>query len=252
MGWLATGRMLPKSTDGNASHQTSIVPFAKPGGSPGVCMKPVPESAGLPVLQARGLHFGYGQGALFSNWSCQISPGLTVVRGGESTGKSTLVRLLAGAIPAEAGELELGGVNLAREPQRYRQNLAWNDPKDTAFDKLIAAEFFERTRQQHSDFNASGLDELAAGLCLQEQLHKPIYMLSTGTRRKVLLTASLASGAKLVLLDDPFAALDMASILFLKKCLSAWAQQPSKACVIAVHELPRDLRTTQTIDLNLL
>jgi ABC-type multidrug transport system ATPase subunit len=213
-------------------------------------MKPFPEPALVPVLQVRDLHFGYGQCPVFTNWSCQIFPGLTVVLGGESTGKSTLVRLLAGAIPAEAGELELGDANLAREPQRYRQNLAWNDPKDTAFDKLTVAEFFERTRQQHPDFSASDLDDLVAGLCLQEHLHKPIYMLSTGTRRKVFLSASLASGANLVLLDDPFAALDLASILFLKKCLSAWARHSSKACVITLHEMPRDLQMTNTIDLN--
>lgn len=250
MGTLAKGRMLPKSTDGNASHQKSILPLAQTGVTPGAGMRRVPTSAAAPVLQARGLHFGYGQGPLFANWSCQVFPGLTVVHGGESTGKSTLMCLLAGVVPAESGELKLGDANLAREPQRYRQNLAWNDSKDAVFDQLTVAEFFERTRQQHLYFDAVGLAELVAGLGLEEHLHKPIFMLSTGSRRKVFLTASLASGAKLVLLDDPFAALDMASILFLKKCLSAWAQHAAKACVVTLHELPLDLQVTHAIDLN--
>lgn len=215
-------------------------------------MRSIPQTTGVPVLQVSGLHFGYGQGLLLTNWSCQISPGLTVVLGGESTGKSTLVKLFAGVISPQAGDLTLGDVNLAREPQGYRQNLAWNDPKDTAFDKLTVAEFFQLMGQQHSDCSASDLDDLVAGLNLQEHLHKPIYMLSTGTRRKVFLTATLASGTKLVLLDDPFAALDMASIQFLKKCLSARARHPSKACVITLHEVPRDLKVTHTLDLNTL
>ena len=217
---------------------------------PGARMRPVPTSTVAPVWQARGLHFGYGQGPLFANWSCQVLPGLTAVHGDESTGKSTLMRLLAGVIPAESGELELGGASLAREPQRYRQNLAWNDPQDTAFDQLTVAEFFERARQQHLDFIPSDLVDLVEELRLQEYLQKPIYMLSTGTRRKVFLTASMASGAKLVLLDGPFAALDMASIQYLKKCLSGWSRHPSKACVIALHELPDDLQLTHAIDLN--
>jgi ABC-type cobalamin/Fe3+-siderophores transport system ATPase subunit len=215
-------------------------------------MKPVPESTGVPVLQVSGLHFGYGQRPLFTNLSCQISPGLTVVLGGESTGKSTFVQLLAGAIPLQAGELTLGDTNLTYEPKRYRQNLAWHDPKDKAFDKLTVSEFFERTRQHHSDFIASDLDDLMAGLMLQEHAHKPIYMLSTGTRRKVFLAATLASSAKLVLLDDPFAALDMQSIQFLKRYLSAWARHESKACVITLHEVPHDLQVTHTLDLNAL
>jgi ABC-type multidrug transport system ATPase subunit len=162
------------------------------------------------------------------------------------------VQLLAGAISPGAGDLALSGANLAREPGRYRQNLAWYDPKDKVFDALTVAEFFERVRQNHSDFSPSDLDDLVAGLSLQEHLHKPIYMLSTGTRRKVFMTATLASGAKLVLLDDPFAALDMQSIQFLKKCLSDRARHPSRACVITLHEVPHDLEVTDTLDLNAL
>jgi ABC-type multidrug transport system ATPase subunit len=215
-------------------------------------MRPVPTSTVAPVLQARGLHFGYGRSPLFTNWSCQVFPGLTAVHGAESTGKSTLMRLLSGVIPAESGELELGDANLVQEPQRYRQNLAWNDPQGTAFDQLTVADFFERTRQQHLDFSPSDLADLVAGLGLQEHLHKPIFMLSTGTRRKVFSTATLASGAKLVLLDDPFAALDMASIQRLKKSLSGWARHPFKACVITLHEIPQDIQLTHVIDLNAL
>lgn len=198
------------------------------------------------------MNFGYGQGSLFNNWSCQVLPGLTVVQGDESTGKSTLMRLLAGVIPAESGELHVGDANLVQEPQRYRQNLAWNDPQDTAFDKLTVAEFFEWARRQHLNFSPSDLADLVAGLVLQEHLHKPIFMLSTGNRRKVFLTASLASGAKLVLLDDPFAALDMASIQYLKRYLSGWARHPSKACVVTLHEIPQDIQLTHAIDLNVL
>jgi ABC-type multidrug transport system ATPase subunit len=204
------------------------------------------------VLQVSGLHFGYRQGPLFANFFCQIFPGLTVVLGGEITGKSTLVKLIAGVISPQTGDLVLGDVNLAREPTRYRQNLAWHDPTNKAVDALPVAEFFERMHRHNADFSASDLTDLVAGLSLQEHLHKPIYMLSTGTRRKVFLTASLASGAKLVLLDDPFAALDMPSIQFLKKCLSDRARHPSKACVITLHEVPRDLEVTDTLDLNAL
>jgi ABC-type multidrug transport system ATPase subunit len=213
-------------------------------------MKPVPKTARMPVLQVHGLHFGFGQRALFDNWSCQIFPGLTVVLGGESTGKSTLMHLLSGVMSPQAGDLTLGDASLGREPQSYRQRVAFCDPKDETANELTAVDLFDRMRQRNSDVNTSDLNDLTTGLSLQEHLHKPMTMLSTGTRRKVCLTASLASGATLVLLDDPFAALDMQSIQFLKRCLSDWAQHPSKACVITLHQIPADIEVTNTIDLN--
>jgi ABC-type multidrug transport system ATPase subunit len=213
-------------------------------------MNPIPMSVQMPVMQVHGLHFGYGQSALFANFWCQIFPGLTLVLGGESAGKSTLLHLLAGVKLPQAGELSLGGVHLGHEPQRYRQRVAFCDPKDETVNDLTAVDLFERIRHHYPDFNTSDLNELIAGLSLQDHLHKPIYMLSTGTRRKVFLAASMASGAQLVLLDDPFAALDMRSIQFLKKHLSGWTQHTSKACVITLHEVPHDLEVTHTIDLH--
>jgi ABC-type multidrug transport system ATPase subunit len=213
-------------------------------------MNTVPKPFTMPVLQVHGLHFAFGQRVVFDNWSCQIFPGLTVLVGGESTGKSTLVRLLAGVISPETGELTLGEANLSRDPQRCRQSVAWYDPNDETTNALTAVDLFEQMRQHYPDFNTSDLNDLTTGFGLQEHLHKPTYMLSTGTRRKVCLTASLASGARLVLVDDPFAALDMRSIQFLKKCLSDRAQHPSKACVITLHQVPHDLQVSDTIDLN--
>jgi ABC-type multidrug transport system ATPase subunit len=213
-------------------------------------MNTVPKPFTMPVLQVHGLHFGFGQRALFDNWSCQIFPGLTVVLGGESTGKSTLMHLLAGVMSPQAGELTLGDASICREPQRYRQGVAWYDAKDETTNALTAVDLFEQMRQHDPDFNISDLNDLTTGFGLQEHLHKQPYMLSTGTQRKVCLTASLASGAQLVLVDDPFAALDMRSIQFLKKCLSNRAQHPSKACVITLHQVPHDLQVSDIIDLN--
>lgn len=62
------------------------------------------------------------------------------------------------------------------------------------------------------------LVDLVAGLSSQEHAGMCLYMLSSGTRRKVLLAAVLASGAALTLLDEPFATLDRPSVNFLLRC----------------------------------
>ena len=58
------------------------------------------KATGAPVLQAHDLCFGFAQRALFSDFSAQIPPGVTWVCGDESCGKTTLLRLMAGELPA--------------------------------------------------------------------------------------------------------------------------------------------------------
>ena len=61
-------------------------------------------------------------------------------------------------------------------------------------------------------------------------------MLSTGTRRKLLMAAALASGAQLTLIDEPVAGLDRASIRYLCQALADTAQAPDRALVVAHYE----------------
>jgi len=63
-----------------------------------------------------------------------------------------------------------------------------------------------------------------------------MYMLSTGSKRKVWLAAALASGRALTLLDEPAGALDGASVRFLWRSLAELAERPDRAIVVASAE----------------
>ena len=77
-----------------------------------------------------GLRFAYPlQPALFTGWSTRIPPGVSLVRGNESSGKSTLLRLLAGDLAAKAGQLQVDGIPLSTQPAAYRQQVFWTDPR---------------------------------------------------------------------------------------------------------------------------
>ncbi|MCF8159233.1 MAG: hypothetical protein K9J76_00880 [Polaromonas sp.] len=67
---------------------------------------------------------------------------------------------------------------------------------------------------------------------------KSLHMLLSGTRRKVLPAAVLASGAALTLLDEPFSALDRPSVNFLHEVATDAAHHPRRAFVIADHQAP--------------
>ena len=201
------------------------------------------------ILQASGLCFSYPPRALFTNWSARITPGLTLLRGDDGRGKTTLLRLLAGDLMANAGVLTINGITLGAQPDEYRRQLFWQDPRTTQFDPITALDYFAALRTPYPLLDAALLDELTEGLGLTPHLAKPLYMLSTGSKRKVWLAAAFASGAAVTLLDEPFAALDKGSINFVLELLADAAQHPRRAWVMAHHEAPSGVALTQVIEL---
>ena len=201
------------------------------------------------VLQVDGLCFNYPQRPLFTHWSASISPGVTLLRGDDGSGKTTLLRLLAGELPAQAGALQLKGVSLKEQPQAYRQQVFWADPRSESFDQMTPRGYFQSLPHQYPRFDTLLLDDLIEGLSLTPHLDKSLFMLSTGSKRKVWLAAAFASGAPLTLLDEPFAALDKASIGFVLELLEDAADHLARAWVMADYEAPDQVALAAIIDL---
>lgn len=205
------------------------------------------------LLQVAGLGFAYPQEVLFEAFGAQIPGGVTLLLGADGSGKTTLLRLLAGDLPASAGSLQLEGTSAQGHPLAYRSQVFWQDPASQAFDALTALEYFAQQRLHYPAFlraDAPELQALLQGLSLTEHLAKPMYMLSTGSKRKVWLTAAFAAGAKLTLIDEPLAALDKPSVRFVLQQLAQAAQQRERACVVAHYESLDDVPLALVIDLD--
>lgn len=202
-----------------------------------------------PVLRAEGLAYAIGPRELFSGLSLQVPPGVSLVRGGDGRGKTTLLALLAGVLPARRGTLNLRGTDLALQPAAYRAQVFLTQPASGALDAISPKAWFDALATRHPGFNREALDDLADGLALAPHLEKPGYMLSAGTKRKVWLAGALASGAALTLLDEPFAALDKASIGFVLELLDDAAAGSARAWVVADYEAPRGVPLAAEVDL---
>ncbi len=204
------------------------------------------------VLQVDGLCFGYPQRPLFNGFTASVPGGVSLVLGGDGSGKTSLLRLLAGDLAPQAGTLRIHGVCLADQPGAYREQVFWVDTRTVAHDQITALQYFALQRQRYPRFlpaDAAGLADLVAGLSLAEHLEKPMFMLSTGSKRKVWLAAAFAAGAALTLLDDPFAALDKPSVAFVLRFLAAMASNPTRSCIVAHYELPTGVPLATVIEL---
>ena len=202
------------------------------------------------ILEVKGLNFRHPERVLFTDWSATLLPGVTLVLGGDGRGKTTLLRLLAGDLPSDEGELCIHGVNLKTHAQDYRRQVFWTEPRTHVFDQITPVEFFDLQRSTHIGFDDGVLALCVQGLALKPELHKQLFMLSTGSKRKVFLAAAFASNAALTLLDMPFAALDKASIGYALSLLDDTAAYPSRAFVVADYAAPAGVRLAALIDLD--
>jgi ABC-2 type transport system ATP-binding protein len=184
------------------------------------------------ILDVKDLCFAHpGQPALAAGWCASIGAGVTLLYGDTGSGKSTILQLIGGRLPAE-GRLTLAGARLDREPEAYQRNVFFCDPTTAAFDEVSALECTASLNAGDTRFSDLSWRTFIEGFALTPHLDKPMYMLSTGTKRKVWLAAALASGRALTLLDEPTGGLDAASIRFLWRALADVAERP-RAVVVA-------------------
>ncbi len=209
-----------------------------------------PSTHTLPaVLRVDGLSFSYPGRPLWTDATVCIPAGVTLVCGGDGCGKSTLLRLLAGDLRGQAGRFALNGAPVEPSQASFKQQVFWTDVRSEAFEQIAPLAYFAGLRPRYPHWDESVVAAWAEGLSLGPHLHKPLYMLSTGSKRKVWLTAAWAAGTPVALIDEPFAALDKPSIQFLLARWSEAAQLATRAWVLADYEAPGDVPLSARIDL---
>ena len=169
-----------------------------------------------------------------------LPPGLIAITGGERAGKTSFLRRISGDWPGPP----------VWPGETPHSDALWLDLRLPAQGDETPQQVWAGLQAGHPQWSAGLHQELVEALGLLPHRDKKLFMLSTGSRRKVALVGLLACGATVTCLDQPFAALDSASIQVIRGFLHDMAQHPTRSWLVADYEADSRLKWQTVISLD--
>ena len=176
-------------------------------------MNELDDHAGPPALVLRDLRKKFVKTAV-DGLDLTVRAGeLYALLGQNGAGKTTTLRMVAGLLPADSGEIAVFGIDARRSPIEAKRMIAWLPDEPMLYDKLDPLEYLEfvaglwgvepRRAQKLAD-------ELLETLGLWEHRRERCEGFSRGMKQKVALAGALVHEPRLLMLDEPLTGLDAA------------------------------------------
>lgn len=203
------------------------------GASPAPERKPVPR----PHVTIRGLSKRFGDTVIYDGFDLDIPRGeLISVFGPNGCGKSTLINIVAGLIPPDAGKVLFDGKRLEEIKfgyvfQNYREALF---PWLRAFDNIA---YPLKLMQVPPAERSARTESLVARLGIKLDLDLYPYQMSGGQQQLVSIIRALIVDPEILFLDEPFSALDYEMTLFMREQLQRIFIETGTTTVLVSHDL---------------
>ncbi|MEO0412499.1 MAG: heme ABC exporter ATP-binding protein CcmA [Pseudomonadota bacterium] len=190
-----------------------------------------------PLLAVRDLRIDRGGQCLIAGLSFELRRGaMLVLRGPNGSGKTSLLRALAGIGPVHSGKVEANGVAQDAEPSQYGANIAYWGHRDGLKEGQRAIDALRQWQGlSGATLSTSDAAALLVRVGLGERATFPIRTFSAGQRRRVGLARLLARQASIWLMDEPFTALDSAGKSLLGEAM-AEHRRAGGGVIAALHD----------------
>jgi len=222
----------------------AAVPPAIAATHPGIGDHPPMDSNGQGVdLRIEGVAKRYGATVALDNVDLHIAAGeLVALLGPSGSGKTTLLRVIAGLLQADGGCVRFGDIDATQLSLRER-NVGFVFQQYALFRHMTVAENIafglrSRPRRRRPDRATirRRVDELLALIQLPEHGSRYPEQLSGGQKQRVALARALAIDPTVLLLDEPFGALDAKVRVELRRWLRRLHDQTGQTTVFVTHD----------------
>lgn len=206
---------------------------------------PAPVTA--PAISIRGLSKSFGGQPLYTHFDLDFEKHrITTIFGPNGCGKSTIINMVAGLLPMDAGEALFDGKKLSDTVigyvfQNYREALfPWKRAIDNIkYPLQLAGRSGAECKQR--------AEELVASFDIRFDLHRYPYELSGGQQQLVSIMRALAPHPEVLFLDEPFSALDYEMTLFMRDKLQEIFEATRTTMILVSHDLEEAVYLADTV-----
>ena len=210
--------------------------------NPGSVLRPVVAGASTGTeapahVTVRGLSKTFGKAVVYDGFDLDIPRGeLMSIFGPNGCGKSTLINLIAGLIPADRGEILFDGKPL----RAIKFGYVFQNYREALFPWLHSIENIEyplKLMQLGKTERRERTERLVAHLGVKIDLKRYPYELSGGQQQLVSIMRALVVDPEILFLDEPFSALDYEMTLFMRDQLQRIFVETGTTTVLVSHDL---------------
>jgi len=173
---------------------------------------PDSESTALPMMHVQHLVKAYEDRRAVDRFDLALKPGeILGLVGPDGAGKSTTLSCLAGATPATAGRISVGGFDIALYPAEARRQMVFVPERPRLSEHLSVQDHMILQARHSTDpaiFDRAGA--LLAGFGLDHQLETLPRQLNGRERRLLAIAAAMLRPPRVLILDEPFTGLEPA------------------------------------------
>lgn len=179
-----------------------------------------------PAVATRELARLFGGHPALADVSLEIQPGRTVhLRGPNGAGKTTLLRILATAIRPSFGSAQVDGLDVVINAHQLRERVAYLSHASALYDDLTAREnlvFAATMLGLPAHDRAAQVGVALSEVGLADAAAQRVRGFSAGMRRRLALGRILLARPRVLLLDEPFAALDADGAGLVMRLMDRW------------------------------
>ena len=161
------------------------------------------------MLSVSGFRKKYPSGFQFTLDQLKLQPGIHLIQGENGSGKSTFLKALAGIHDCE-GEIALGGISLRKNPLDFRMKIGYAEA-EPVFPEFLNADDIIQVVAASKKAEKPQIESLKEKFGVHKFSSYPIGTYSSGMFKKTALLLAFLGSPNLIILDEPFTTIDVAS-----------------------------------------